>query len=64
MAEVKNMPYEIIHSSSLTDFEKKVNQKLQNGYELIGGLSVEFRKPETRTGVYYNQTYYQAVYKK
>lgn len=43
------MKYVILNDSSVIEFEKKVNEALQNGAQLIGGVIVKYA------------TFYQAV---
>jgi hypothetical protein len=64
------MEYKVIHASSPNELSNKVNDALQNGYELIGSHQVVIRHTQNRfNGMVHTNTlneieYTQSVVKK
>ncbi len=61
-AEIGNMKYIIVDSNRTDDLEKAVNEKLEEGWECLGGLSSFFVSPNMHYKA--DTVYAQAMIKK
>jgi hypothetical protein len=65
-AEIGNMKYIIVERNTIEDLEKAVNEKLEEGWECLGGLSSFFITPSMiyKAKVVYNQAMIKKPYKR
>ena len=53
--------YKVVRASSYTDLEKKVNEYLEKGYNISGGLTIEVTKRESIPDYFYQVVFRKGI---